>query len=337
MMLAAAAAAFPRAALSQTRLPKVALVTGNGSIPVEEMQLGHDLNWSSFLDQLAKKGFVEGRTIAYERFQAVQGVTSDVAQINAGKILAVNPDAIMVFGSNETAVAIMARTKTIPMVVWAGDLLGLGYVTNAARPGGNVSGVSVAASVDFEGKMLSLLAEAVPSAKIFGYAQSGLDGQFRSTAKVYVDSITQSGAKLGLSMVPIVCAPGGGEAEWQKVLATAREKNAEMIVFGTDVPLSNGVQQTILAKLALDAKMPTIVAIGSYAQAGGLLGYGANYPQMARSSVDYVALVLTGAKIGDLPVIQPTAWDFVANLKTAKAIGLTIPSSTLAQASEVIA
>jgi putative ABC transport system substrate-binding protein len=137
-------------------------------------------------------------------------------------------------------------------------------------------------------------------------------------------------------MIPIVYASGGGEAEFAKVFDRIKTAKAEMVVFGTETSLSATAQQILVAKMAIDARVPTISQTGAFAEVGGLLGYGGNYPYMARRCADYVAMLLKGSKPSDLPVLQPTVFDFVVNLKTAMALGITIPQSVLLQATETI-
>ncbi len=328
------AAALPRFAWAQVKPPRVALI--DGGIPVAEMQIGRDLNMSAFLEEMAKRGFVEGKTIVYERYLSISGAPTETSENDARRILATSPDVIAISGNPGLILLLKALDKTTPIVAGAADLFTQGIVANLAHPEANITGWGVNASQDFEGKMLSLLADANRGATRFGYAQAGLNGQFRQEAKSNVDSITASANRLSLTMVPIVYAPGGGDEAWRSVLDAARENRVEMIVFGTDRPLANNLQQASLAQLALAAKMPTIAPIGSYAESGGLLGYGANYPQVARGRASYVAAILSGAKPRDLPVMQPTFFDLVINLKTAKSIGVAIPQSVLLQATQVI-
>lgn len=331
-------AAVPRVAFAQqARVPRVALVDGGGAPSIDAIRIGGIEGWDHILKLMAEKGYVEGRTIIYDRFRSPAGSSAEMLAADARQVLGARPDVILWSGSTATALASLKIDDTIPGVVFASDLLSQGVVTNLERPAGNLTGVDVVASADFDGKRLSLLAEAVPSAKTVAYANSGQVDQFTPTKLSFVASAAAAAAKLGLNFVPVVYGPGGGEAEWIKVLATARDTKAEMVVFGTDTSLSNGTQQqTILSKLALDARMPTIAPFGPYAQSGGLLGYGASLAQLRPQVVEYIALILTGTKPGDLPVRQPTVFDLVVNLKTAKAIGVTIPPSVLAQATQVV-
>jgi putative ABC transport system substrate-binding protein len=222
------------------------------------------------------------------------------------------------------------------MILESGDLLAQGMVTNVARPGGNATGISVIAAPDHEGKVLSVLHEAAPAAKVFAYTQTGSDGQFRATARNVVESVTAAASRLGLMMVPLVYSGGGGEAEFADLFRRVMAAKVDMVLWGSEVGVTASVIQTLLANLALEARLPSIASETGYVRRGGLLGYGANYPFLARLCADYVALVLGGANPGDLPVQQPTVYDLGVNLKTARAIGVSIPPPILAQATLVI-
>jgi putative ABC transport system substrate-binding protein len=230
----------------------------------------------------------------------------------------------------------MALTGTIPMVGMSNDFVVAGLISNQAHPDRNLTGISTAGSPDVEGKMLTLLAEAVPRAKTVGYLNIGTGGQFLPVKQPYAESAKAAAAKLGLLFVPVVYAAGGGEAEFKKAFATMAEKKVELAVVGSDTAVSATAQQQLVARMALEAKLPSICPWNGFAINGGLMSYGGNLPDLARKAADYVALLLNGAKVADLPVVQPTVFDFVINQKTAKAIGVTVPPSLLLQATQVI-
>jgi putative ABC transport system substrate-binding protein len=333
--LAGAAATFPQVTMAQqaARVPRVALV--DGGIPVAEMQIGRDLNFSAFLDEMSKRGFVEGKSIVYDRYLSLQGVPPETSQNDARRILAASPDVIAISGNNALTQILKALNKTTPMVVGAADFLSTGIIINPAHPEANLTGWAVNASADFEGKMLSLLAQAVPGATRFAYAQSGVNGQFRPEAKTYIDSITTSADRAGLTMVPIVYAPGGGEEAWKAVMDAATKSGVEMIVFGTDRPLANNLQQASLAGLAgrqnaNDRRDRVVRRIRRVARLRRKLSPGRpRTGQLCRLDPRW-------DETGRPPVMQPQTYDFVVNLKTARALGLTIAQSLLVQATQVI-
>lgn len=184
--------------------------------------------------------------------------------------------------------------------------------------------------------MLGLIAEVVPLAKTFAYTNTGTNGQWAPVKQAEVQSVTEAAGRLGLTMIPIIYAPGGGEAEYTKAFAAITASKAEMVVIGTDTSVSATAQQQVLAKLSSNARLPAIAPYGGFAAAGGLLAYGGDLPALARQCADYVAMILKGAKPGDLPVLQPTVFDLIVNQRTAKAIGASIPESLLIQATQVI-
>ncbi len=196
----------PAGAQQAAKVPRIALVTGG--VPLSEMRIGVDVNWSAFLDQMERHGFVEGRTVIYERFFAPNdGAVQDQ---NARRIIAWAPDAIFWGGAQGTTLVALGLNKTIPMIIETGDLLSTGMVSDIRRPGGNATGIAIQPSPDFGGKVVSVLAEAIPRAKRFAFTNTGDGGVFRPTAAGVVESTSQAAERLGLTMVPIVYPGGGG-------------------------------------------------------------------------------------------------------------------------------
>jgi putative ABC transport system substrate-binding protein len=222
------------------------------------------------------------------------------------------------------------------MVVVA-SLLDVGLVDNAAHPGGNITGVSPTGSPDEEGKNLGFLGQCVPGAKSVVYYTSGVGGMPTpgTITELGERASAAAAAKLGLSFTYVVGENTSiNEAEYRRAFAAGLSMRPDMIQFGRGTAVSAATE--LLAKLALDARMPTIAPYSAFAPAGGLISYGSNSIDYYRKAAGYVALILQGAKPGDLPVLQPTVFDFIVNLKTAKALGLTLPPSILAQATQVI-
>jgi putative ABC transport system substrate-binding protein len=325
---AATVAAFPRAALAQaTKVPRVAWADG-AVTSVAEMNHPDAV---AFAQEMARLGFVEGRTITFDRYVAS---SASAAQETARKIVASSPDVIFLQGAIDAILAVMALTKSIPIVSQSGDPLGQGVVSNLARPGGNVTAVANTASAESEAKVLSILAEAVPTAKRVAYIGVGPAGQFNPGQQGYLRSATEGALKLGLSMTAIPARDPADEQGFRDAFALAKAADVEMIQLARHGQIRSS--SSILAELALDARMPAISPYDTFPPAGGLLSYGANVPDGARKAARYVALVLNGAKPGDLPVQEPTVFDLIVNMTTAKAIGITIPPSILTQATLVI-
>jgi len=233
---------------------------------------------------------------------------------------------ILTQGTAVTAAA-QHETETTPIVSVSGDPVSSGFVKSLARPGGNITGLSFALAEDFGGKWLELVRETVPRASRVGiiWNPTNLSG----AAAVKEMEALAPGLGLRLSMQPIRSTSDLGSA----FAAATRVKVAAIIVM-TD-PLVSG-QPANIVRLAAANRMPTIYGLREFVDAGGLISYGPNLADLWRRAATYVDKILKGAKPADLPVEQPTKFELVINLKTAKALGLTIPPSLLVRADEVI-
>jgi len=233
---------------------------------------------------------------------------------------------ILTQGTAVTAAA-QHETETTPIVSVSGDPVSSGFVKSLARPGGNITGLSFALAEDFGGKWLELVRETVPRASRVGiiWNPTNLSG----AAAVKEMEALAPGLGLRLSMQPIRSTSDLGSA----FAAATRVKVAAIIVM-TD-PLVSG-QPANIVRLAAANRMPTIYGLREFVDAGGLMSYGPNLADLWRRAATYVDKILKGAKPADLPVEQPTKFELVINLKTAKALGLTIPPSLLVRADEVI-
>ncbi|HEX4408314.1 MAG TPA: ABC transporter substrate-binding protein [Xanthobacteraceae bacterium] len=284
-------------------------------------------NWATwtkaFVDRLAELGWIDGRsaTIVYrwgrghiERFGPL-----------AAELVALKADIILTAGS--ATLQTMKEASQTPIVfALASDPVATGMVKSLARPGGNVTGLSLVAP-ELAGKRLGLLQAALPNIKRVGvlvdvaYPASVLElGQVK-------DAITAG----GLEFVPIEVRSA---EDIESALAGIVGRADALYVCSAD-PLMNNTRDRINA-LALAAKMPTLYGEKPYAEAGGLISYGPAVPTMFRRAAEIVDKILKGAKPADIPVEQPTSFDLVINLKTAKALGLSIPQTLLATADEVI-
>jgi putative tryptophan/tyrosine transport system substrate-binding protein len=220
----------------------------------------------------------------------------------------------------------LKATSVIPIVfAVAADPLGTGLVASLARPGGNVTGLSVQFT-DLAGKRLELLREVVP-----GLRRLAIMANVDAPASVLEMGEVQAAARtLGLE----VAASEIRRAEDIAPAFDALKGRAEALYLCVDPLLSTNRMR--ISILALGARLPTIAAFREFVEAGGLMSYGANFSDLYRRAADYVDKILRGAKPGDLPVEQPTKFELVINLTTAKALGLTIPEAFLLRADEVI-
>lgn len=236
---------------------------------------------------------------------------------------------IIVTGANPNTIAAMQATSTIPIVMTNGtDPVGAGLVTSLARPGRNVTGLSQDTGDELIIKRLELLKEVLPSLSRVGVLWNP---HFKSNRDLLL-SVTQAIKRLGITVVP---AEARGPDVLEEAFATmAKDKLQAFVVLGVDAVLFN--YRDRLAELALKVGLPSAAGFKEMAQAGLLLTYGADARDLFRRSAVFVDKIIKGANPAELPVEQPTKFELVVNLKTARALGLTVPPSVLARADEVI-
>jgi len=244
----------------------------------------------------------------------------------AAELVRLRPAVIVSVGTPATLAAKQA-TDAIPIVMIAvGDPVGSGLVASLARPGGNITGVSNLAA-ELSGKLLDLLRDAVPGLTRVGILQIPAN----PVHAVYWAEIQVAAERLGIRVVAFdVRRPEDFETAFA---AMVRQQLAAALVLPDPLNLIHRVR---IAELALGHRLPTMFAIRDYAEAGGLMSYGPSSADLYRRAPTYVDKILRGARPADLPVEQPTKFDLVVNLKTARTLGLTIPPLLLARANEVI-
>ena len=316
-LLCGAAAAWPLAARAQqlAKLPTIGFLGASTSS-----------NWShwtaAFVQRLRELGWIEGRTVAIE-YRWAEGRSERFTAI-AAEFVRLKVDVILSVGS-AAAVAKQA-TSTIPIVfALAADPVGSGLVASLARPGGNLTGLSILSS-ELAGKRIELLREVLP-----GLRRLAIIGNIGSVSSVLEIAEAQAAArKLGLDVDVL-------EIRSAEEIAPAfgSLKSDVQALYVCPDPLVNANHARINT-LALGARLPTMHAVRDFLGAGGFMSYGPSLVHSFRRAADYVDKILRGAKPGDLPVEQPTKFDLVFNLTTAKALGLEVPPMLLARADEVI-
>ena len=275
---------------------------------------------------LRELGYVEGRTIRIE-FRTAQGhvdrlpsLAEELVQLKVDVILAPN-----MLGAQ----ALRRATSTIPIVTALFDPVASGLVTNLVQPGGNVTGLS-SMTVELIAKRLQLLKETIPRLARVGVlwnpatAPKPLNAKFVADLKAAARSLSME-----LAFVNV-----GLPEEFDAAFSAVSRARAQALYLHENALFY--VHRMTLAKLALKARLPTIYGTRAFVDEGGLMSYGVNYADQLRRSAAYVDKILKGAKPGDLPIEQPTKFELVVNLKTAKTLGITIPQSVLLQADEVI-
>jgi putative ABC transport system substrate-binding protein len=277
---------------------------------------------AAFVRRLRELGWIEGSTVAIE-YRWAEGRPERFAEI-ATEFVRLKVDVIVTLGG--AVLAAKQATLVIPIVfASAGDPVGGGLVASLARPGGNITGLSIQAP-DLAGKRLELLREIFPDVR-----RLAIIGNVEYAATVLEMGEAQAAARtLGLEVVR-------SEIRRAEDIAPAFEalKGVAQALYVCPDATINANHARIYT-LALGARLPTMHGLREYVEAGGLMSYGPNTPDLYRRAADYVDKILRGAKPADLPVEQPIKFDLVINLVTARALGLIVPASLLARADEVI-
>jgi putative ABC transport system substrate-binding protein len=314
-VLGGAAVGWPLAARAQSaKLPTIGLLGDSAS------------GWSpwaaAFVQRLREIGWIEGRTIAIE-YRWSEGYPDRVAEF-AAEFVRQNVDVIVTYGG--AIAALKQVTASIPIVfALAVDPIGAGLVASLSRPGGNVTGLSVQAA-DTAGKRLELLREVVPRLRRLaimfdgGYVASVRESdEAQAAARTFGFDITQYGIRRAEDIAPAF--------EAFKSQTDALYIVEDALVFANRAPI---------VTLALEAQLPTSFTASAIVRAGGLMSYGPSYPALFQHAAEIVDKILRGTKPGDIPVEQPTKFELVINLKTAKTLGLTVPPSMQQLADEVV-
>jgi putative ABC transport system substrate-binding protein len=276
----------------------------------------------AFVARLRELGWVEGRTVAIE-VRWAEGHSERFAEV-AAEFIRLKVDVIVTTG---TAVPILKQTTSVIPIVFAisNDPLGSGIVASLSKPGGNATGLSQLAT-DLAGKRLELLREMLPSlSRVAALGNAGNPTTAPEMLEVQIAART-----LGFQ---IVTSEIRRAEEIPAVIETLKDR-ADALYLQSD-PLMN-TNRIQINTLALNARLPTFSGIRDYVEAGGLMSYGPNFPDLFRRAAEFVDKILRGAKPADLPVEQPTKFDLVVNLITAKALGLEVPPMLLVRADEVI-
>ena len=311
-----AAVAWPLAARAQQKLPTIGWLGSGSSIAASQ--------WvTAFSQRLRELGRIEGNTVAIE-YRWAEGREQRFAEIMA-EFIRLKVDVLLTY-SNAAALSAKHATTTVPIVfAAAGDPVGTGLIASISHPGGNVTGLSIQ-QTDLAGKRIEILREIMPQLGTLAVLANA-----RSANAVLEMGEAQAAARsLGLGVILSQI----GVADDIAPAVEALKGRADAVYTCSDPLLTTN--RIRVNSLALGARLPTMHGFREYVEAGGLTSYGPNFPDLFRRAADFVDKILRGVKPADLPVEQPTKFDLVINLITAKALGLAIPPSLLARADEVI-
>jgi len=278
------------------------------------------------MEGLREYGYLPGQNLVIECRYA-QG-QAERATALAAELVSLQPD-LVVAGWSHNILALKQATRTIPiLLVTANDPVGKGFVTSLAHPGGNVTGLTETVGVEVSGKQLQLLKEAVPKASRVAYLYYPSAGSPNPAGQTAREAAARA---LGLTVqIYRVQAP----EELEGAFTAMTKAQAEALLVDPSAFLI--VHRQRIVELTAKSRLPAIYPDRSFVEAGGLMSYYANEPAIWRRAGFYVDKILKGTKPADLPVEQPTKFELLINLKTAKALGLTIPQSLLMRADEVI-
>jgi putative ABC transport system substrate-binding protein len=271
--------------------------------------------------ELAKRGFIEGRNLSIEM------QIGDAEQLPGlvQNLLARNPDAILAINSTAVA-AVQAATRTVPIIMFGGDPIAQGFAASLARPEGNITGITIA-SKELDSKRLDLLHEAVPTARRIAVlvhpTSQGLE--------IRKQEMRAAAANAGIELSFI---KGPDPQSYATALAAARASGAQALAINADSRFNRDA--ALLSRLALENGLPTICEWGEMANEGCLIGYGPVLSDLYRRTAYYIERILQGALPGQVPIEGPSRLRLVLNLKTARALGITVPEILLLQADEVV-
>jgi putative ABC transport system substrate-binding protein len=279
--------------------------------------------YREFFRTLRQLGLVEGQNLVIERFSA-EGRVDNYPSL-ARDVAASNPDLAFVITVSLVA-ALEQSTSTIPIVAMTSDPVGHGIAASIARPGGNITGVTIDTGPELWAKRLQLLRELVPTVSKLGIL----------ALRTNPEGAPMQGAaeKAGITVVGPSFVDDGSDEEYRKVFATVSQAGVDaLFVDGTPVHIT---KRRLIAELAAKYRIPTIYPFRSFVEAGGLMSYGIDLVEIFRQAARAIGQILKGAKPADIPFYQPTKFELVINRTAATEIGLVVSEPLLARADEVI-
>lgn len=319
-----AAAVRPAMAQRSATTKRIALVHPSGN--VADMRIGGDSGTETFLLELKRLGFVESTNLIIDRYSG--GGKTDRYGDLAREVVSTRPDVILSTGSPMT-LQFKSITTTIPIVAITGDPIRFGIISSMARPGGNITGVSVDAGLEVWGKRLALLAEAVRNLANVAFLSS--QGVWENPGGRAVREVAQ---RLGISLVHAPLGRTKNEAEYRRTLDSLQRDQVDGIVISDESELY--ADRLLLVQLIQQIRIPTIYVYRDQVEAGGLMSYSYDLKGAIRRNAMQIVEILRGANPGEMPYIQEARFELVINLKTAKELNLEIPASLVARVDAVI-
>ena len=284
--------------------------------------------WMRLFNWLPQMGFTEGKNLIVDRY-ATEGRLERYEEV-ARSMVQAKPDVIALGFDHQLILQVAKETTTIPIVATFGDPVAAGIVQNLARPERNITGVSLDAGIEMQGKHLEILREAVPSASRVAYLSNRAEWE-----GAWGQAVREAGQRLGVSIIGMPMERSAGEPEYRQAFETMVQQSVEALMANGLPP--NFEHRELILGLAVKYRLPSITWWTDIAESGQVfLAYAPDYPYYFRIWVDEVGQALNGVAPADIPIQQPTKLILAINLKTAKAIGLDVPSTLISSADRVI-
>jgi putative ABC transport system substrate-binding protein len=318
------AAAMPLAARAQQSVKLKRLAMIHPATKPDEMRIGGDPHYAILFEEIKRLGYVEGVNLTVDRYSA-EGRFDRFPEI-AHEVVVTRPNVIFSFSDN-VALALKAETRTIPIVAWTGDPTAVGIVSNLARPGGNITGVSIDAGAEIGSKVVQLLAEAV------GKISNARELTKPPTWDRY-KSYREAAERLNISLRLEPLQPPVNEASYRRIFDAMQRDHVDGLLILPDP--ENYTHRHLLGRLAQQYRLPAISFYTETTEAGALMSHAFDVKAGFRRTAAQIVEILNGGNPAEMPYFLETHWEFVINLKAAKELGLEIPAGLVARADRVI-
>jgi putative tryptophan/tyrosine transport system substrate-binding protein len=320
------AAAWPLAVRAQqpAKIKRIAMI--HPAEKVGNMTINGRRPFRTFFEELSRLGYVEGQNLGVERYSG-EGRPERYAEL-ARDVVNTHPDLILAVGARLSLDFKMATT-TIPIVTVIIDPIAMGLVASIARPGGNITGVTIAGGLELIGKRIGLLVEAVPKLSTVGYLVSRRFWEDPRGA-----AAREAAKQADISLKAALLGSAFNEAEYQRVFRSMEQDRADALMVSDEA--EHAPNTATIVELGAKGRIPTVYPFREFVEAGGLMAYSIDQAEIYRRLANLIDKILRGANPGDIPFYQPTKFELSVNLKTAKALGFEMPAMLLGRADEVI-